>query len=67
MRRSLADIVNAAKAVRAARHADFGSRLNPVAEMISCIRLAHRWAAECPERAGIASDLAASWAADAIN
>jgi len=66
MRRPLATILAAASAVRASRKPIMGERLVPAHEMVSCIRLARRWA-QYPERASVAADLAAIWANDAIN
>ena len=67
-RAPLADLIAAAGAVKGARRAKarMGERLNPVAEMIDCLRLAHRWAPECPTRASVAAELAAAWAGDAV-
>lgn len=65
-RAPLRALVAAADAVRSARRAAHGDRLNPVREMLSCIRLAHRWRAEEPDRAAIVASLAESWARDAI-
>ena len=67
LRASLRDIVAAAGAVKAARkRTPLGERLNPIAEMLDCLRLAHRWAAAYEVRASVAAELAAAWANDAI-
>lgn len=67
-RSPLRAMIDAADAVRdARRQRATGERLNPVAEMLECIRLAHRWRHEHSDRAAVVAALADAWARDAID